>query len=297
MNDLQSIVSMLLNDLKNKLKPSTYRSRQAYFKQLLNLANQMGTVEPCQELFDAFASDDHGSKERRSMHLAILKQVDKIAATYLVTPDGQFYNPPVIPSKEDATRVLESTVFPITDSIDTSILISRAIEDLQEIGLSKSSIGQYLHALRNLQVFLVKKYGTIVYSSQWCSEFLEDNDLKYREGLINEWRWKINRKATVVIMEVAISGHYYWKKISSFDSGLHDPGLESILKEYISVLISENLSASTVALRDYVFRSMISFGEINSKEAMFSLSYDVVQRISKSFSEKCCISSTHHVPS
>ena len=62
MNDLQSIVSMLLNDLKNKLKPSTYQNRQAYFKQLLNLANHMKVSEPCQKLFDAFANDDHGPK-------------------------------------------------------------------------------------------------------------------------------------------------------------------------------------------------------------------------------------------
>lgn len=295
MNDLQSIVSMLLNDLKNKLKPSTFQSRQAYFKQLLNLADQMKIVEPCQKLFDAFANDDHGSKERRSMHLSILKKVDKIAATCLLTPEGQFFNPPDIPSKEDAARVLESTVFPISDSVDSGILISRAIDDLQEIGLSKSSVGQYLHALRNLQLFLAKKFGTIAYSPQGCHDFLEDNDLKYHDGLIKEWRWKINRKATVVIMEVAISGHYYWKKISSFEPELHEFGLEAIHKEYILALGAENLSTSTIALRDYVFRSMVSLGEISDKEAMFSLSYESVQHISKSFAEKCCISSLHTV--
>ncbi|SDB54350.1 tyrosine-type recombinase/integrase [Butyrivibrio sp. INlla16] len=295
MKDMQSIVSLLLRDLKVKLKPSTYQSRQAYLKQLLNLANQMKLSEPCQKLFDAFANDDHGSKERRSMHLQVLKQVDKIAGTYLLTPEGQFFNPPDLPSNGDANKALERMVFPISGSIDSGILISRTIEDLKAIRLSKSSIGQYLHALRYFQAFLIRKYGNIMYSPQGCQEFLEENDLKYRKGLIKEWRWKINRKATVVIMEVAITGHYYWKKISPFELVLNEGGLESIHKEYISSLNAENLSPSTISLRDYVFRSMISLGEISSKEAMFSLSYESVQCISKSFAEKCCISSLHTV--
>jgi len=291
MTKLESIVNGILADSKMNLRKSTYQAMEGIFRRLLRMADKYGIAEPSQTLFDMFASDSHGSKDRKAKHQIVLRQIDLAAQTYFVTPKGTFYNNPTLPGKEETDHLLEEMSFPLECCIDMGYLIVRSLNDLEELGLSKSSLGQYLHAMRFLQAYCMKKQNSMTFSHALCDAFLEENNRFMDTGMIQFWRWKINRKVAYVIKEVANTGHYSWKLTSSYELKFADRGLESIRREYLETQRNENFSPATIELRDYVFRNAFRFGGIENSVNLKEISPETVQLIIMKFSETCSLSS------
>ena len=290
MTKLESIVHDIQANSKSNLKKTTYQMMEGVFKRLLRMADKYEFAEPSQALFDMFSSDSHGSEDRRSRHRLALRQVDMAAQTHLVTPEGKFYNNPELPDKDETDCRLEEMSFPV-ECIDLGYLIVRSLSELGELGLSESSLGQYLHALRFLQVYYMRKQNSMAFSHSLCNAFLEENNMLLDTGMIQPWRWKINRKAVYVLKEVAITGHYSWKPVSTYELEFVDRGLESMRREYLESQRNENFSPATIELRDYVFRTAFRYGGINNLDSLKGISSETVQLIIIKFSEACNLSS------
>ena len=128
MTKLEETIKTIQEHLKSRLSDSTYESRKCYFQRMLKTASMMGIEQPCQELYDAFAADDYGSKERRFHLNHCIKLVDKYSNTHAQRKDGTLYNEPPLPTIAETIMQLENVSFPV-ESIDISLLIVKSQHD------------------------------------------------------------------------------------------------------------------------------------------------------------------------
>jgi integrase len=290
MTKLENNIASILERIRPKLAESSYELRKAIFDQLIRMASKMSISEPCQELYDAFYRDDHGSKQRKSMHCQIIKMLDFEAGTQCITVDGVFYNELPLPSEVEAEAFASSCTFPLPEQTDIGILIAIAALEMKPLKLSASTMGQYHYAWREIRAWFFIT-SNMAYHYDLIERYLRDNDSKRHTGEIKEWKWKIQRKAICVLKEVSITGHFQWKNISCYKFDFADEQLEAVHQEYITHLNSENLSASTIDIRNYVFRKAFSHGDINDILKMNMLTGQDIQKIVKEFSRTCSLGS------
>ena len=88
MNNVQTIVGIVLEQQKLQLAPSTYDVRRRYLEQLAVHAEQRGISEPCQELYDSYVSRAETPDLRFQLFHAV-RLVDKEARTKAFTPGGK----------------------------------------------------------------------------------------------------------------------------------------------------------------------------------------------------------------
>ena len=290
MTKLEEHISTILNRIRPTLTNSSYKCRRWTFDQLIQMAREMGLSEPCQELYDAFYKDDHGSRHRKSTHCRILKMLDLEAGTQCITGDGFFYNELPLPSEEEAKAFASTCIFPVPEQTDIGMLIAIAALEMKPLQLSASTMGQYQHVWREVRAWFFKTSNT-AYRHDLLEQYLMDKDYKRHTGEIKDWKWKIQRKAIYVLQEVAITGHFQWKHISCHKLDFADELLEAVRQKYIAHLKSKNLSTATVEIRDYVFRKAFSHGNIDNINQLNSLTGQDVQEIVKEFSRICCLDS------
>jgi len=103
---------------------------------------------------------------------------------------------------------------------------------------------------------------------------------------MNEWKWKINRKAAYVLIEIANIGIFCWKHISK-GASCDNPELEAVRLRYVEALGQRNVSKSTISLYDYVLRKTLVFAGVETLDDLDSLSPASVQRAISGFSTIC----------
>jgi len=90
MTKLEKTIQTVLNQQMSQLSESTFTARRCYYNQLLRTASFIGINEPCQKLYNAFVSDDYGSKDRGFQLAHCAKLIDKCAETHALRKDGTF---------------------------------------------------------------------------------------------------------------------------------------------------------------------------------------------------------------
>lgn len=256
MNKLQTTVNIVLEQLKQQLASSTYDVRKNYLKHLLTHAEEKGISTPCQELYDSYVARASTPDLRFQLFHAV-RLVDKEAGTRAVTPEGILYNEPEIPSSNESETIFQTISFPVVDgSIDTGCLIRRAESEMEYLQLSASTCGQYMKAWRELYIFLYLR-GDTTFTRASCNDFVEEANLKHRDGTLHEWKRKIRRRAVCVLLEVADAGCFEWKLFLSRKTCCPEETLENLRQQYIAFLGTQNLENSTINLHDYSFRSMV----------------------------------------
>ncbi len=290
MRKLEESITTILERIRPKLADASYEQRRETFDQLIRMASEMGISEPCQELYDAFCKDDHGSRQRKSMHCQILKMLDFEVGTQGTTANGLFLNEIPLPSEMEAKTFASQCTFPLSEQTDIGMLIAIAALEMKSFQLSSSTMGQYQHAWREIKAWFFKT-NNMAYRFDLIERYLMDNDSKRDAGEIKNWKWKILRKSAYVLKEVAITGHFQWKNISSYKLDFDDVQLEVVHQEYIAYLKSENLSAATIEIRSYVFRKALSSGNINSTYRLRMLTGQNIQEIVKGFLQTFCLDS------
>jgi integrase len=103
---------------------------------------------------------------------------------------------------------------------------------------------------------------------------------------MKEWKWKINRKAAHVLIEVANTGRFLWKMINR-DVSCNSLKTESIRSQYLESLEQRNLSKSTIDLYDYVFRKTVEFAKIETPKDLQSLSPQKIHLVITKFAGLC----------
>lgn len=284
MNELEDVLQQVLRRERGRgcLAEATLDAPGRYVSQMRELAWRMGFGEPCQEPCDAFVADDRGSAERRSMHVHVNKLVDAVAGTRAVSPSGLFYNEPDMPSMEEADAAFARSGLP-AEGVDVLIVTTKADAVIAGLGLTRSTMGQYRHAWRELAAYLQAKNGSTSYEEAGAKAFAED---ARDDPALPEWRRKIRRRAVAVLVEVARTGTYEWHLERE---GPHAPTeeLESLRADYIGFLRGRNLAATTVGLHDWVLRRMLEFSGASTLEDVASFGAEQVAAVVGGFSGVC----------
>ncbi|MCK5848038.1 MAG: tyrosine-type recombinase/integrase, partial [Caldisericia bacterium] len=129
-----------------------------------------------------------------------------------------------------------------------------------------------------------------IYNEKLLHDYIQENNSQYHNHSMEMWKWKINRKAAYVLMEIANTGCYHWKTIHS-KIFCNSPEIEIIRQQHINFVKERNLQKSTIYIRDYVFRKTIEFAEIKTKTDLQALTPQKVQVIIGKFASICSSSS------
>ena len=290
MNELQKVVNAVLEQQKLLLAPSTYDVRRCYLEQLSDHAEKTGFTKPCQELYDSYVSRAD-TPDLRFQLFHTIRLVDKEAGTRAFMPEGNLYNEPEIPSSYEAESAFQTVAFPIIDgSVDIGHLIRRAENEMEYLQLSASTGGQYMKAWRELYISLYLG-GDTAFTRDRCRSFIKDANKKHQDGKLHEWKRKIRRRATCVLLEVADTGCFGWKLFRSRKVCCHEETLEQLRQQYLAFLRTQNLENNTLDLCDYAFRNMIEGLGVNTVNDLLTLKPAQIQGMLVFLSEKLNLNS------
>ena len=156
---------------------------------------------------------------------------------------------------------------------------------MRDLKLSSSTIGQYKHSWLDIRDYFNEQNAGI-YANEVLQQYISEINGLRNKCLMNEWKWKMNRKAAHVLLEVADTGAFNWKPIQK-NLSFTDHDLEELRTLYINTLSEKNLSKATIDLYDYVFRKTLLLAGIQTIEELARLSYAETQLIIESFSTIC----------
>ena len=276
MNKLQATINKVLDQQKLQIAPSTYEARKNYLEHLADHAKNIGIDEPCQDLFDSYVARA-STPDLRFQLLHAVRLVDKEAETKAFTPEGKLYNEPEFPSRNESEKIFQSISFPVADgSIDTGHLVYKAEREMDYLQLSSSTRWQYMQAWRELYIFLYLREDTIFCRIN-CNAFIEDANQKHQAGILQAWKRKIRRRATLVLLEVAETGRFEWKLFHSRKVCCAEETLEELRQQYLAFLRTRNLENRTIALYDYAFRSLVEGLDIASVSELETIKPEQIQ--------------------
>lgn len=285
MANLEEIISVVLAQRKPQLAPSSFESLNFYCKQLSQMASKMNITVPCQKLYDAFIEDDRNSKERSSRHRQCVKLVDYYAGTHAKDEHGNSFNRSSLPTEDETQDFFKDMSYPISIQITIDHLIIKSELEMRDLKLSSSTIGQYKHSWLDIRDYFNEQNAGI-YANEVLQQYISEINGLRNKCLMNEWKWKMNRKAAHVLLEVADTGAFNWKPIQK-NLSFTDHDLEELRTLYINTLSEKNLSKATIDLYDYVFRKTLLLAGIQTIEELARLSYAETQLIIESFSTIC----------
>lgn len=285
MTKLETIINTVLQQLKTELAIETWKSRCRYFNQMIRLAEKLKITEPCQELYDAFIADDNCSPERHSLHIRCVKLVDATAGTQAKDEHGLLFNELSMPDEASVQKFFHGRKFPIANGINIDYLIVKSGIEMRNLNLTDSTLGQYKHSWMDIRHYF-KEASSNVYDEILMKDYLKEINSQRNNNSMKTWKWKINRKAALVLMEVADTGCFHWEIIHK-NIGCNTPELEYIRQLYTNSLKQSNLSQSTIDLYDYVFRKIIEFAQIETQENMLYLTPEAVQIVISKLAGNC----------
>jgi len=282
--NLEIITNTVLRQLKHELASETWESRRRYFAQMIKLAESLGITEPCTELYEAFIADDNGSHERRSLHWRCVRLIDQVAGTKARDEHGILLNEPTLPCEAETQLFFSDREYPVANVNIDYIIVKTEIE-MRYLQLTVSTVGQYKHSWSDIRRYF-HNAGITVYDEALLKKYVQEINVLRDNGSMNEWKWKINRKAAYVLIEVANTGRFSWKSINKGTSS-DNPELENIRQSYMRELEQRNFSKSTITLYDFVLRKMLYFAGFKVLNDLASFSTTLIQHIILSFSKIC----------
>ena len=285
MTKLESDIKTVLQQINSELAAETWESRRRYFDQMIRLANSLEISEPCQYLYDAYVADDRGSEERRELHIRCVRLLDAVAGTGARDEYGILYNEPPLPSMTEMQKYFNNKQYPLEESVSIDHLIVKAEMEMQYLNLTESTIGQYRHAWIDIRRFFQANHSA-EYCEHLLRRFINEIEQERNDGSMKEWKWKINRKAALVLIEVANTGQFQWKMIG-IDIDCASAVIETIRQQYLASLRHRNLSHKTIVLYDYVFRKLMEFTESETTNDLASLTHENIQLVIEELADIC----------
>ena len=286
MNKLEETVAIVLVGIKPQHTETTFAARKSAFNRLLRFARQNNYEEPCQELYDDFTKDDKGSKDIWFNLSHVVRLVDRVANTHAKDRNGRFLNEPPLPTVEEVLLYFQGVTFPIGLDTEINYLIVYSEHLIQKYDLTKSTVGQYHHAWIDIRRYCFDR-GTTKYCKEIITSFIQDITHLRESKQIEEWKWKINRKAAFVLIEVAETGSFQWRQVPHYNLSCGSVELDAIRDQYLKWLRERNLEKATLSLHDYVFRFGLKHAGITQYSELERLDVQTVNRIIKGFADVC----------
>lgn len=273
---LVEAINSVLDSLKPHLAHETWQSRRRYFNQMTRCAQSLKITYPCQELYDAFIQDDHHSSERRSLHILCVRLIDEVAQTDARKEDGSYFNPPIVPEPSVVAVYFSKVSFiDAVQSIPLSYLMGYTRLELMKLNLSDSTIGQYVHVWQAILNSSTIKDPT--YSRGLMEHYLQLNQEAFQTSHLQYWKWKINRKAIHVLIEVIETGTLTWGPIATLN--LTSNSLDKIVSDYEQELVNRFLKPSTIYLHQYTFRKLLTLLQINQLQSLLLITPDTIYKL------------------
>ena len=287
MSKIEETITRVLNEIRPLHTERTYVVRKTALMSLLRFAEKNGYTEPSQELYDAFTAGCKATKDSIFRRNHAVRLVDKASKTFAKDRTGRFYNEPPLPSYADAKFYFETSGFPVVSDTDIGYLIVYTNTILGNFNLSKSTMLQYRHALIDLRRFFYDNNST-QYKKSIVIEYIDKCRSLYEQGVMKYWKWKINRKASQVIMEIAETGSFKWHNISTLRILLNDNDeINNIVKQYIDFLKTKELEKSTIELYKYVIIYAFKHCDISTSDQVYNMSNNDVYSMINGFVKKC----------
>jgi integrase len=286
MNKLEETISKVLDEIKPQHTAGTFESRKCVLHRLLRFADANGYKEPCQELYDAFTADDKGSPDIWFQLSHTVRIIDRIAGTMAKDKHGRLYNEPPLPTEDEVAAFFCGMVFPVPAGTDINYLIVLSERLLRNYSLSPSTIGQYRHAWIDIRRYFMD-HLTITYCKDILLKFIQNTTTLHDDGFIQTWKWKINRKAAYVLIEVAETGSFEWGSLPWHDLSCGEAELDRVRDQYVHSLRLRNLEPATISLHEYVFRTALKHGNISKYSQLTQLRPERIAMIIEGFSSIC----------
>ena len=289
-------VQEALNQLKSVYEPSVFEQIKVISNKLLRFASVNKFNVLTKEAINLFIKEEMSQYSKNSSYygrsLCILRQLDRMFSLNVRNPyTGLLLNEIAI-DDEKASSV-EGLSLEMKEKCTIDAVIAQAKVVIQKIGLSASTVRQYVRAWRMLIGFVVSKYGNI-YCQTSIDEFLESVEEDYSQGKLNEWMKKLYRRAALVLKEVAKNGAFTWRAFQFVRPQLTDEQ-EEIKKHLQQDLRMKNLSEARIEFYGYVLRSFFLCTGIETKQQLANMKESTVIKVSKHFREHCCKSSLSNI--
>ena len=271
MNKLEHTVHIVCAQLKESIHPSRFNTVKWLLNNLLVTAQKMSIEKPCQELFDVFTIRQGPTTRIYRYKRWVVKLVDAQAETHALKDSNTFYNDFPFPDEETVSAEFSSMKFPIKN-IDLRHLMVKAEMELRKYHLSESTLGQYWHIWK---VIFCRSFqnGILTYDKAFLIAYTDTIKDEFVNGKILSWRYRTCLRATLILIEIAETGHYNWGRFSKNKKPccvVDD--FEIIRNKYCLFLIDQNLAERTIQRHDKVFRYMIERLALTSLEKLRILS-------------------------
>ena len=284
MNVLEKAVQDARADiLKNPFwKPSVKEKYYYGVNNLVHYAERNDFDDLSQKLVDSYLNDFSVKRSTLNDRTFFVKIVDRYAGSMLLKPDGRLLNETEFLDSKETADYFAGKVFPVTDA-DVFYLISYALSLIRNAGLSDSTYGQYVHAYHCLYPLFLKN-GKSVFDKAFILELLERNDEASISGKIEQWVHKIRRRCLNILIEVYNSGTLDWHIYKENNESLNTE-LADLKNEYIHFINTNNLSAKTVSLHDFVFRKTVEYLNVINHEDFINIKREEIEEMMKKFND------------
>ena len=138
-------------------------------------------------------------------------------------------------------------------------VIARADAAMDELGHAASTRMQYRWAWSQFDKFCGAR-DVAVFSDAAADAFVAFVTGEFRAGRFKAWKYKLLRKAVLVLSEVAATGSYRWSvaRAESADERL-DPALRPVQQRFVAWLAGRGLAPATVDLYATVSRTVLGW--------------------------------------
>ena len=284
----QSVISVL-NIIRPKYQPSTYEQLVSLAKKLLRFAEKFNYKILNHYFLQQYLNLEVKADTKDSYKLlAIISVLDRLKKLHLTNPINGF----LLTGNE-----FKHSYCVHNDAISTEqtfeFLIYKSKRILINLGLSSSTVKQYIHAWRLLIAFTIPKYGEI-YSRVGVEEFVKDVNEKYSSGKLQKWKCKCYRRAAFVLIEVAQNGTFSWKEFQILKPKL-PPEIEELKNSFLQYKKNKQLSEARLSFYSYIVRAFFFTTGIKTIAQLRLLDDKSVIAVSKHFRDVCCNNSLSNV--
>ena len=134
------------------------------------------------------------------------------------------------------------------EEILLSKLIEKTKESISSLALSQSMLYQYDLGWRKLTDYFNENIQ-IMFSMPLAEIYLLGIKKQFNAGLIHEWRYKLYRRTTQMLIEVYEYGHFTWnRQRHESTTQINEPALALLHNDYIAKMKQEGKSTATVEL-------------------------------------------------
>lgn len=262
----------------------TLESRKRYCAKFLQRAVVMGKQKLDQELVDAYLKDNKGSREIAGMHFRIARRLDDVCSTHLMDLKGHYLNSFEYPTEEETVEFFKCLSFPISVDVPLTHLAVKTMMEIGKQNLTKSTLGQYMKALKDFNEMSRKK-GVTRFSQSFCDGYLQQNEADLIHGKIEEWVRRLRRRSLLCLLYVSEHGSFTWQRFQRLEDPLSSD-MKEIKNSYLHELKVRNLEPKTISLHQYVIHYLLLMLQ-EEQQNLWDMDESGSQRALDYFSRRC----------